>query len=86
MSETYVPKETLADVQALKSFDVPERGIRKETLERFGVKVALSQEDGKTPEAIYFPSYNQKGKITGYAKQDLTKSKEEKYHWSTLVS
>lgn len=86
MSEVYVPKETLADVQALKSFDVPERGIRKETLERFGVKVALSQEDGKTPEAIYFPSYNQKGKVTGYAKQDLTKSKEEKYHWSTVGS
>lgn len=86
MSEDYVPKETLADVQALKSFDVPERGIRKETLERFGVKVALSQEDGKTPEAIYFPSYNQKGKVTGYAKQDLTKSKEEKYHWSTVGS
>lgn len=86
MSEVYVPKETLTDVQALKSFDVPERGIRKETLERFGVKVALSQEDGKTPEAIYFPSYNQKGKITGYSKQDLTKSKEEKYHWSTVGS
>lgn len=86
MSEVYVPKETLADVQALKSVDVPERGIRKETLERFGVKVAVSQEDGKTPEAIYFPSYNQKGKITGYAKQDLTKSKEEKYHWSTVGS
>ena len=86
MSEVYVPKETLADVQALKSVDVPERGIRKETLERFGVKVAVSQEDGKTPEAIYFPSYNQKGKITGYAKQDLTKSKEEKYHWSVVGS
>lgn len=86
MSEVYVPKETLADVQALKSVDVPERGIRKETIERFGVKVAVSQEDGKTPEAIYFPSYNQKGKVTGYAKQDLTKSKEEKYHWSTVGS
>lgn len=82
----YVPKETVADVQALKSADVPERGIRKETLERFGVKVAVSQEDGKTPEAVYFPSYNQKGKITGYAKQDLTKPKEEKYHWSVVGS
>lgn len=86
MSEDYVPKETLADVQALKSFDIPERGIRRETLERFGVKVALSQTDGKTPEAVYFPSYNQKGKVTGYAKQDLTKTKEEKYHWSTVGS
>lgn len=84
--EGYTPKETLAEVSALSSFDVPERGIRKETLQRFGVKVALSQEDGKTPVAVYFPSYNQKGKVTGYAKQDLTKSKEEKYHWSTVGS
>ncbi len=86
MSEQYVPKETLQDVQALKSVDIPERGIRKETLERFGVKVAVSQQDGKTPEAVYFPSYNQKGKVTGYAKQDLTKPKEEKYHWSVVGS
>lgn len=82
----FVPKETLAEVQALRSADIPERGIRKETLERFGVKVAVSQTDGKTPEAIYFPSYNQKGKVTGYSKQDLTKSKEEKYHWSVVGS
>lgn len=86
MAEQYVPKETLQEVQALKSVDIPERGIRKETLERFGVKVAVSQTDGKTPEAIYFPSYNQKGKVTGYSKQDLTKSKEEKYHWSVVGS
>lgn len=86
MQEVYVPKETLAEVQALKSVDILERGIRKETLERFGVKVAVSQQDGKTPEAVYFPSYNQKGKVTGYSKQDLTKSKEEKYHWSVVGS
>lgn len=86
MQEVYVPKETLAEVQALKSVEIPERGIRKETLERFGVKVAVSQQDGKTPEAVYFPSYNQKGKVTGYSKQDLTKSKEEKYHWSVVGS
>lgn len=84
--EGFVPKETLAEVQALKSLDIPERGIRKETLDRFGVKVAVSQKDGKTPESVYFPSYNQKGKVTGYAKQDLTKSKEEKYHWSVVGS
>lgn len=77
-------KETLADVGKLKAFDVPERSVRKETLERFGVKVAVSQEDGKTPEAIYFPSFDKKGKITGYAKQDLTKQKGEDLHWSTV--
>jgi len=82
--EKYVPKETVKDIDGYKAFDIPERGIRKETLERFGVKVAVSQEDGKTPIAVYFPSYNQKDIVTGYKKQDLSKSKEEKYHWSTV--
>lgn len=82
--EKYVPKETLKDVESYKAVDIPDRGIRKETLERFGVKVAVSQEDGKTPIAVYFPSHNQKGIVVGYKKQDLTLNKEEKYHWSTL--
>lgn len=85
MSE-FVPKETVADVQTYPFVDVPARGIRKETCEKFGVRAALSPVDGKTVEAIYFPSYNQKGKITGYKKQDLTKDKSEKYHWSTVGS
>ena len=80
----FEPKETLQEVSTFKVADVPERGIRKETLERFGVKVAVSTEDGKTPVAVYFPSVNQKGKVTGYAKQDLTKTKEEKGHWSCI--
>lgn len=84
--EGFVPKETLAEVQALKSLDIPERGIRKETLERFGVKVAVCEKDGKTPTAVYFPSYNQKDKVVGYAKQDLTKGKDEKGHWSAVGS
>lgn len=84
--EGFEPKETVAEVTTFKSADIPDRGIRKETLERFGVKVAVSQEDGKTPTAVYFPSYNQKGKIVGYTKQDLTKGKEEKGHWSAIGS
>lgn len=84
--ESYQPKETLADVAALKTFDMPSRGISKSTLERFEVKVAVSPEDGVTPEAVYFPSFNQKGKIVGYSKQDLTKGKEEKGHWTCIGS
>lgn len=79
-------KETVDDVKKYASVDAPERGIRKATLERFGVKVALSEKDGKTPEAFYFPSYNQKGKVVGYTKQDVTKGKDEKGHWSAIGS
>jgi archaellum biogenesis ATPase FlaH len=84
--QEYVPKETIKDIAEYKARDIPERGIRKETLERFGVKVAVDTKDGVTPIAVYFPSFNQKDQVTGYTKQDLTKSKEEKYHWSTVGS
>lgn len=84
--DNFEPKETLEEVNSLKSFDVPERNIRKETLERFGVKVGISETDGKTIVAVYFPSVNQKGKVVGYTKQDLTKNKEEKGHWSCIGS
>lgn len=84
--QDFVPKETVAEVNNLKAFDIPERNIRKETLERFNVKVAVCEKDGSTPTAVYFPSFNQKGKIVGYMKQDLTKPKEEKGHWSAVGS
>lgn len=86
MSNEFVPKETVAEVSSLPFADMPERGIRKETCERFGVRAAMSVKDGVTPEAFYFPSYNQKGKLVGYKKQDLTKGKEEKGHWTAIGS
>ncbi len=84
--QDFQPKETIKEIETYGARDLPERGIRKETLERFGVKVAVDPKDGSTPIAVYFPSYNQKDKVTGYTKQDLTKSKEEKYHWSVVGS
>lgn len=80
----FVPKETLKEVGEYPFRDFPMRGIRRETMEKFGVRVGVSEKDGTTIEAIYFPSYSQKGKITGYKKQDLTLDKSEKYHWSTI--
>lgn len=80
------PKETLKDVEDLPFADIPDRGIRKETCQKYGVKVALSQSDGKTIEAIYFPYYDQKGRLTAYKKQDVTKHKSEKGHWSVIGS
>lgn len=86
LSNEIYTKESVSDINDYPSKDIESRGLRKEILEKFGVKVAVSQEDGKTPEAIYFPSYNQKGVVVGYTKQDLTKDKEETGHWSTIGS
>lgn len=77
-------KEKLEDVMKYPFVKAKDRGIRKEICEKFGIRAALSQEDGETVEAYYFPSFNQKGKVVGYMKQDITKSKEEKGHWSAI--
>lgn len=79
-------EETVADVQKFPFKAFPERGISKETCERFGVRAGLSEKDGKTVEAFYFPSYNQKDKIVGYTKQDVTVDKSHEYHWTTVGS
>jgi archaellum biogenesis ATPase FlaH len=84
--QEYEPKEKVEDILKYKFMDIPERGITKGTCERFGVRAAVSQSDGKTIEALYFPSLNHKGKVTGFKKMDLTKSKEEKWYWSTVGS
>lgn len=86
MTEKFESKEKLTDVAKYPIKDIPDRGIRKETCERFGVRCALSTTDGTTPIAYYFPSYNQKGKVVGYMKQDITKDKSETGHWTAIGS
>jgi len=86
MKETYErnERETVEEVLKLGFHSCEERGIRKETCKKFGIRAALSEKDGETVEAYYFPSYNQKDKIVGFMKQDVTKSKEEKGHWTAV--
>lgn len=79
----FVPKETIKDIGKYPFVDIPQRNIRKETCERFGVRGYVN--NGNL-EALYFPSYNQKGKVVGFSKMDLTKDKSEKYHWTSVGS
>lgn len=76
-------KETVAEVSKLPFADYPERGIRKETYEKFGVRMALSTTD-RSVEAIYFPYYNQDGKLTGYKKRNLTLDKYDEGHFTVV--
>lgn len=80
----YVPKETVKDVLEYPFRGLAERGVRKDTCEKFQVRAGVSEVDGKTVEAFYFPSYNQKGVLTGYKKQNLLLDKSEKGHWTTI--
>lgn len=80
----YEPKEKLADVKSYPSVEVPERKLSKETCEKFGVKVSFDESDGQTVTAVYFPYYDQKGKLTGYKKRNLLLDKSEEGHFTVI--
>jgi twinkle protein len=55
-------KEKLKEIRQYGCHAIPDRKLKKETLEHFGVRVGVSTQDGKTPYAMYFPHFV-KGKI-----------------------
>lgn len=62
------PEEVAAELHEVQHYpvvDIPARKLRAASLEKFDAKVALSEQDGKTPAAMYFP-YTKKGVVTGY--------------------
>lgn len=69
--------EELHDVAGYPTVSIPSRKLRDEYLEFFGVKTSLSEEDGKTPTAVYYP-YTRDGKVVGYKVKTLG----EKKFWS----
>lgn len=77
-------KESVASILQLPFADFSSRGIRPEIVEKFNVRASLSEEDGLTQQAWYFPYYNQKGKLCGWKRRDLTKDKEERGHFTTI--
>lgn len=74
-------KETVKEILEYPFSSCRERGIKKSTVEKFGVRASFCEKDGKTVTAFYFPSVNARGETTGFMKQDLTKSKDERGHW-----
>lgn len=85
-AQEFESKETVEDVLKLPFAEAKDRNVTKATCEKFGIRAALSQKDGSTVESYYFPSYNNKGKIVGYKKQDIIKSKDERGHWTAVGS
>ena len=58
-------KNEIEEISNLSTFDVKVKKLRKDTLEHFGIKVALSEEDGKTPTMMCYPYYKE-GNLVGY--------------------
>lgn len=65
-------EEEIHEVSLYPVVDLPTRKLRAKHLDNFGVKVSMSEHDGKTPTATYFP-ITKKGKISGYYVKTLGK-------------
>lgn len=81
----YEPKETVKEVLEFPIEAFQPRKITKKTMERFGVRIGKDVETGET-RYIYFPSYNSKGEVVGFMRQDLKINKEERGHWTAIGS
>jgi twinkle protein len=58
-------KEEMAEIETFQTLSVPKRRLKKTTLEYFGAKVSVSEQDGTTPTAIYWP-ITKGSMVTGY--------------------
>lgn len=73
-------EEIDAEIQEIEHFgcqDLPARSLKKASLEYFGIKIGVSEEDGITPTTHYYP-YTKAGEITGYKVRVI----EDKRMWS----
>lgn len=79
----YEPQETMDDVAKYPILAIPERFISKQAAEHYQIRTAVSQKDGKTPIAHYFPYYYE-GELVGYKKRDLTVPKMANGHFQVV--
>lgn len=62
------PEEIQAELEELNQLaavDLPDRKLRGDVLDFYGCKVAFSEQDGITPDVVYFP-YTKDGKLKAY--------------------
>lgn len=63
-SEEEIRKE-IEEISNYKTFDLPTRKLRKESLGYFGIKIGVSEQDGETPILHYYP-YRVDNNLVGY--------------------
>ncbi len=83
-NSTNYQQETVEDVKEYPIMAIEDRGIDLKTAKAFAVRTALDPQDNTKAIAIYFPYSDQSGKLCGYKKRDLTKSKKEKGHFTVV--
>ena len=70
----YDPKErrqmskklSIKEILNADTFEMPERSLSAESLDDYGVRSIVSQQDGETVTDVCFPSYSKSGSIVGY--------------------
>lgn len=72
-------QQELDEITTYPVLDIPSRKLRAADLEEFGVKVSLSEQDGKTPTAMYYP-ITKDSVVTGYFVKTVGQPKN--YIWS----
>lgn len=79
-SEAQIQAE-IAEVAGYQTLALNHKKLGVEGLAEYGVKVAVSEVDGVTPELVYYP-YTRNGKIVGYKVKLIPKDGEKKKMWS----
>lgn len=62
------PEEIAEEIEEISSYgviDLPDRRLRAEALDLYGIKIGVSEQDGKTPTFQYFP-YRKGNELTAY--------------------
>lgn len=70
-------EEEIKDIDNYPVVDLPDRKLRKESLDYFGIKIGLSEADGETPTTHYYP-YRKHAELKGYKVRLI----EDKRIWS----
>lgn len=70
-------EQELKEVNSYPTIALPDRKLKKEYLEYYGIKIGLSEQDGQTPVTHYYP-YTREGEIVGYKVRLI----ENKRMWS----
>lgn len=72
-SAEQIAKE-LAEVGEYQVLPIPDRKLRKDSLDYYGCKVGVAEQDGVTPQSVYFP-YLRADAIVGYKARLLSPKK-----------
>ena len=59
-------KKEVEGIQRYPCVDLPERGLRADSLSYFDIRIGVSESDGETPILHYYPYENKHGELTGY--------------------